>query len=68
MRGSEDWPEAAGSAGAARGSGLPPVNDCYPEGLRSGVAVGGAGPAEVYWCLLVELHEEKDFALKPHFT
>lgn len=33
--GSEDGHEAAGAIGAARGSGLPPVNDGYSEGLRS---------------------------------
>lgn len=36
MRGSENGHEAAGATGAARGLGLPPVNDCYLEGLRSG--------------------------------
>lgn len=59
MCGSEDGHEAAGPAGAARGIGLPPVNDCYPEGLRSGVAAGDAAPAQYNWCLLVELHEER---------
>lgn len=34
MRGSEDGHEAARAAGAARGPGLPPVNDCDAEGLR----------------------------------
>lgn len=57
MCGSEDGHEAPRAAGAARGSGLPPVNDCYTEGLRSGG--GSARPAELYWCLLVELHEER---------
>lgn len=34
MCGSEDGDEAAGAAGASRGSGLPPINDSNPEGLR----------------------------------
>ena len=60
MCGPEDGHETAGPTGATRGSGLPPVNDCDPEGLRSGWAVGGgAGPAGFYWCLLVELCEER---------
>lgn len=61
MCGSEDRHEAARAIGAARGSGLPPVNDCYSEGLRSEEwqCSGGTGPAELYWCLLVERHEER---------
>lgn len=59
MCGSEDGLEAAGAIGAARGSGLSPANDCHPKGLRRGCRSGGAGPAEFYWCLLVELHEER---------
>lgn len=45
MRGPEDGPEAARSAGAARGPGLPPVDDRHPEGLSSagGKVVGRFG-------------------------
>lgn len=34
MCGSQDRHEAARAPGAAGGSGLPPVNDCDPKGLR----------------------------------
>lgn len=66
--GSEDGHEAPGAAGAARGSGLPPVNDCYPEGLRSGEWQWGCRTS---WTLLVLISRNTwgtDFALKPRFT
>lgn len=66
--GSEDGHEAAGAAGAARGSGLPPVNDCYPEGLRRGVAVGGCRTSWILLVLISRTTRGKDFALKPRFT
>lgn len=37
--GSEDGLEASRAPGTARGTGLPPVNDCNHEGLRSGSGV-----------------------------
>lgn len=66
--GSEDGHEASGAAGVARGSGLPPVNDCYPEGLRSEEWQWGCRTS---WILLVLISRTiwgKDFALKPRFT
>lgn len=48
MCGSEDGDEAARAPRAAGGSGLPPVNDCNPKGLRKAEngQFGFAGPAQ----------------------
>lgn len=68
VRGSEDGHETPGATGAARGSGLPPVNDCYPEGLRNEEWQWGCRTSWTLLVLISRTTQGKDFALKPRFT